>query len=215
MGILFGFQAHDITTAVTDNIVDANSTIVQTTPIAADPVSDAVNNVRFACNGFAADGDLAFISMRARSFFRFQIPQTSRITVFGHLTFGGVSTLTGRGPSWFLDRPGFARMFLTARMRVRVVGANGQTVFTRHSSERVLFDRQRRGTNHTRTRTDFVAAGLMEEFLTVTPPEAVLPEDRINVRMQYTVTAFALDGGEFICDFDGNGLNVPMVVVNF
>jgi hypothetical protein len=215
MGILFGFQAHDITTVVTDTIVDDNSTIVQTTPIVADPVSDAVNNVRFACNGFAAEGDLAFISMRARSFFRFQIPEASRITVFGHLTFGGVSTLTGRAQTWFLDRPGFARMFLTARMRVRVVGENGQTVFTRHSPERTLFDRFRRGTNHTRTRTDFISAGLMEEFLTVTPPEAVLPEDRINVRMQYTITALSVDGGEFILDFDGSGLNVPMVVVNY
>lgn len=215
MGILFGFQAHDITTAVTDNIVDANSTIVQSTPIAADPISDAVNNVKFACNGFAADGDLAFISMRARSFFRFQIPQTSRITVFGHLTFNGVSTVTGRGQSWLLDHPGFARVILTARMRVRVVGANGQTVLTRHSPERTLFDRSRRGTNHTRSRTDFVAAALMEEFLTVAPPEAILPDDRINVRMQYTVTAFALEGGEFIVDFADDGLNVPMVVVNY
>ncbi len=34
--------------------------------------------------------------------------------------------------------------------------------------------------------------------------------------MQYNVNAFAI-GGEFVLDFDsaGDGLNVPMVVVNF
>ena len=85
-GILFAFQADDITTKVTDTFTDANSTVVVTTPLTQDPISDAVNNVRFACNGFAPDGDFAGIEARTRSFFTFKLPQAGRITVHGHLT---------------------------------------------------------------------------------------------------------------------------------
>ena len=218
MGILFGFKAHDITTKIVDNIADANSTVVITTPLTVDPISDAVNNVRFAFNGFAADGDLAFLELRTRSFFSFRIPKASRITVNGHLTNLGVCTLTGRGKTWLFDHPGIARFFVVARMRVRLRGANGQIVFSRSSPELTVFDSFVSGDDATHTDTQTIAAGLMEEFLTVAPPDVVLPEDSIFVRMQHRIVALATDGGEFVVDFDsagGGGLNVPMVVVDF
>jgi hypothetical protein len=217
MGILFGFKADDITTAVVDTFTDPNSTVVITTPLTVDPISDAVNNVRFAVNGFAADGTFAGIDLRTRAFFTFKIPQASRITVFGHLTHHGISTVTGRRKSWLFDWAGFAGFQLSARMRVRVRGSNNQIVFTRNSPTRMLFSRTADGENGTRTFTDIVAAGILEEFLTVTPPDLVLPDDTIFVRMQYNITAFAVDGAEFVADFDatGSGLNVPMVIVNF
>lgn len=217
MGILFGFKADSITATVVDTITESNSTVVVTTPPTADPISDAVNNVRFACNGFAADGTTGAIDLRTRTFFTFKIPQASRITVFGHLTFSGMSTVTARGSSWIFDRPGFAICQVLGRMRVRVRGANNQIVFTRSSATRILFDRRAFGDNGSSTETDIVFAGIMEEFLTVAPPDVVLPGDTIFVRMQYSILGLANDGGEFVLDFDagGSGLNVPMVVVNF
>src|SRR5215213_2129512 len=100
MGILFGFKADDISTAVLDTFIEQNSTVVTTTPLTVDPISDAMNNVRFAVNGFAADGAFAGLDMRTRAFFKFRIPEASRITVFGHLTYHGVSTVSARRQSW-------------------------------------------------------------------------------------------------------------------
>jgi hypothetical protein len=219
MGILFGFRADSISAAVIDSHTETDSTLVVTTPITADPVADAVNNARFACNGFAGDriSTTSFIEMRVRSTFKFQLPEASRITVHGHLTYAGVATLTGRGSSRLFDRGGFAQFQIMARMRVRVRDAAGRIVFTRSSSPRLLFDRNVSGDGATRTRTHLVSAGLLEEFLTVAPSEAVLADDTIFVRMQYDVGAFANDGAEYVLDFDdaGGGLNVPMVVVDF
>ncbi|MDF3048870.1 MAG: hypothetical protein K0R87_508 [Pseudonocardia sp.] len=106
MGILFGFTADDVTAQVADVTEGPNSTVAVTTPPTADPISDAVNNVRFACNGFAAALDFAGVDIRARSFFRFQLPEPGRITVHGHLTYGGVSTVIGQNAGWIFDNPG-------------------------------------------------------------------------------------------------------------
>jgi hypothetical protein len=75
VGILFGFKADSVTAAVVDTTTEPNSTVVVTTPPTVDPISDAVNNARFACNGFAADGTTAAIELRTRAFFTFKIPQ--------------------------------------------------------------------------------------------------------------------------------------------
>jgi hypothetical protein len=217
MGILFGFKADEVTANVLDTDVNHSGNVVVTTPLTIDPISDAVNNVRFAFNGFAGDGGTAQIEMRTRAFFTFQIPDVSRITVHGHFTFGGLSTVSGRASSWLLDLPGSGLFQASARMRVRVRGPNNEIVFTRTSGERLLFFRFASGTNGSRTVTDIVSAGLLEEFITIAPPDLVAPGDTIFVRLQYNVLASALDGGEFIADFDasGGGLNVPMVVVNY
>jgi hypothetical protein len=217
MGILFGFKAYDITTKVLETFTESTSegNIVISTPLTVDPISDAVNNVRVAFNGFATDDTFCIARVRARSFFKFQIPEAGRITVHGHMTYGGVTTVTGRGPSWLLDWPGMATVALLGRMRVRVRDENDRIVFTRNSPERSLFGRLRRGTNGTRTSTDIVSAGLLEEFFTMSPPEIVQPSHRIYVRMQYIVQALASQGAEFVVDFDGSGLNVPMVIVNY
>lgn len=216
MGILFGFKANDVTASVVDTDTDQNGTVVVTTPITIDPISDAVNNVRFALNGFAGDNGSAQIEMRTRAFFTFQIPEVSRITVHGHLTFGGVTTVSGRASTWLLDLAGYATLTMSARMRVRVRGPNGQIVFTR-SATRILLLSFESGVNGTSTQTDIVSAGLLEEFITISPPDLVAPGDTIFVRVQYNLQASASGGGEFIADFDAvsGGLNVPMVVVNY
>jgi hypothetical protein len=211
----FAFKAHDITTRVVDKITDANSTVVVTTPLTVDPISDAINNVRFAVNGFAADGSFAAIDLRTRAFFNLKVRAASTIQVHGHLTFFGLSSVTGRRKSWLFDWAGFAGFSLRARMRVRIQRGN-TTAVTVSSPEVVLFSESATGSDFTRTNTDVVVATILERFLTVSPPDVVLPSDEIHVRLQYNVTAFALDGGEFVVDFDAAnaGLNVPMVVMN-
>ena len=224
MGTRFSFQAEDITA----NIVSSNSgpgaTLVVTTPPAPDPVSEAVNNVRFAFNGFGSEGHFAGITIRTRAVFKLQVPQPSRITVFGHLTPHGVSTVTGQ-PGLPLVLVGFntagvAAFRLSAQMRVRVVSDNGQVVFTQFFPVQNLVSRTvEGGLQQTATFTDVTAVGLLEKFLTVTAPQfVVLPTDRIFVRIQYDIDARGFDDGAFIADFAqgiGAGLNVPMVVLNF
>jgi len=217
MGILFGFQAKDITTKVTSNLFDGNSTTLFTTPLTIDPVTDAVNNVRFACNGFSAPYNSCEIRFRTRSFFTFRIPQQGRITVFGHLTHFGVSSASARAPAVFWDFPSVSVVLLTAQMRVRVRGANGNIVFTRTSEERRLFHSAPVSEYFVSpSETHIVSARIMEQFLTVAPPDIVLPEDKIFVRVQYNMVAGIINSGAFALDFDaaGAGLNVPMVVVN-
>jgi hypothetical protein len=215
MGILFGFTAEDVMANVIDTTEGDDSTVVVTTPPTVGPISDAVNNVRFACHGFAAGLDFAGIDIRARSYFIFQIPEPGRITVHGHLTYGGVSTVIGQGATWLFDNPGFAKVTLMAKMRVRVRGENGEIIFTRSTARRTLFEIAADGSGGTTTQTAAASAGLLEQFLTVATPEVVLPDDSILVRVEYLMSAFAMHGGEFVADFDPGGLNVPMVVVNY
>ena len=216
MGILFGFTADDVTGEVTDVNEGANSTVVVTTPPVVDPISDAVNNVRFACNGFAAGLAGAGIDIRARSYFRFQLPEPGRITVYGHLTYGGISTVIGQSAGWIFDNPGSAKVNLLARMRVRVRGENGRIILTRNTAFRPLFEVAANGYGGvTTTQTEIAFAGILEQFLTISTPEVILPDDAIFVRVEYAMSAFAFSHGEFVADFDGSGLNVPMVIVNY
>lgn len=219
MGNFFLLTAYDINARTIDLYETGNANIVTTTPLTVDPISDLVNNVRFAVNGFAADFyNLAIIEMRTRSFFKLQIPETGRLTVLAYLSYDGLSTLTARGLDASFDlRGSLAKLRLSAQMRVRVRSANNNIVFTRHSPRRILFDQHAGGfaNLNTTTNTDFVSAGLCEEFLTVASPEVVLPEDTIFVRIQYNIEATAQDNAEFVADFDSGGLNIPMVVVNY
>ena len=102
-------------------------------------------------------------------------------------------------------------------MRVRVRGANGAIIFSRTSETLSLFLDVQEGESFTRTNTEIVSARLMEQFLTIAPPDEVQPTDRIFVRLQYSIQGLAMDGGEFVLDFDAPdaGINVPMVVVNY
>jgi hypothetical protein len=214
----FLLTAYDINARTIERIESGNASIVTTTPLTVDPISDLVNNVRFALNGFGPDHDTAAIEMRTRSFFKLQIPEAARITVLAYLAYNGLSTLTARGV--FTGLPpdsSTAELRLSAQLRVRVRSANNNIVYTRHSPRRILFDQHAGGfaNLNTTTNTDFVSAGMCEESLTVTSPEVVLPEDTIFVRIQYNIEATAQDNAEFVADFDSGGLNIPMVVVNY
>jgi hypothetical protein len=214
----FLLTAYDINARTIERIESGNASIVTTTPLTVDPISDLVNNVRFALNGFGPDHDTAAIEMRTRSFFKLQIPEAARITVLAYLAYNGLSTLTARGV--FTGLPpdsSTAELRLSAQLRVRVRGANQSIVFTQHSPRKRLFDKQVGGFLgiNTTTNTDLVSAGLCEESLTVAPPDVVLPEDTIFVRIEYNIESFAGGNAVFVADFDPGGLNVPMVVVNY
>jgi hypothetical protein len=220
------FTAYDINARTIELVEKGNGSIVTTTPLTVDPISDAVNNVRFAVKGVAGDFDFAGITMRTRSFFKLQIPEAGHLTVIGHLTYSGVSTVTTIDTFGFLIE-GVASLNLTAEMRVRVRDSNTNIVFTRNSPRKTLFDRSVTGYSTT-TNTDLVDAGLFEEFLTVAPPDLVLPEHTIFVRIQYNINARAFGGAEFVADFDPGGpatnpqltgpalgLNIPILIINF
>ena len=100
-------------------------------------------------------------------------------------------------------------------MRVCVRGENGAILLTRNTGFRTLLEVTADGSGGTTTQTEVASAGILEQFLTISTPEVVLPDDAIFVRVEYAMSAFALSHGEFVADFDGSGVNVPMVVVNY
>jgi hypothetical protein len=154
--------------------------------------------------------------MNSTAFFKFQVPEASRITVHGHFTFGGIAT-TAATAGLFLDLPGVASVYVWGRMRLRVWSEDGVVVLSRSTKSEALGWSQSNGTFGAQSGSSTISAELLEKFHTISPPEAVLPSDRVYVRMQYVVQAWGIDGGEFVVDFAGPnmGLNVPMVVLNY
>ena len=215
MGILFGFRADSVESEVTVNFAPPDGSLIVSQSPVADPVSDTVNNVRFACSGFAAGQIHTVFEMVTRHLFRFELPERGRITVHGHLTNFGLATLSARGSEWLFDAPGNALFSLRAKMRVRVFRANHDIVFTRTTREDSVFHRFIDGDDGAHTATSVVATNLMERVITTSPPDFVNAHQHVNVLIQYRVLALAQDGAEFTLDFTDGGLNVPMVVVDF
>jgi len=216
MGILFGLRADAVESEVTVNFAPPDGSLILTQSPTADPISDAVNNVRFSCIGFASGLRHTVFEMVTRHFFRFELPERGRITVHAHLTNFGLATLSARGPGWLFDAPGNAQFFLGAKLRVRVFRANHDILFTRSTREDSVFHHRVFGDDGSRTDTAVVSTGLMERSITTSPPDLVNVHQAIQVRVQYRVLALAQDGADFTLDFSTDGgLNVPMVVVNY
>jgi hypothetical protein len=221
MGILFGFEADSITTGTVSTYLSdpSNTSLVFSTPLTADPVSAAVNNVRFSCNAFAPDGELIIHQFRWRSVFRFQIPEAGSVTVFGHFTWLGQTSLLGSPyDGWFpliLGFEGVVSFRVRGNMRVRARDAQNQLKFSRTTASETLVDAFARSSSATAVQE----GGLLETYLTLSPPETILPEDTLYVRMEGRADLLLMDGASCVADFstggDGVGFNVPMVVVNY
>lgn len=229
MSTQVAFRANQVSVLLPadDNFVGDNSTFTLTTPAAAGPISDAINNVRFACTGFAGHGgtETVLFTLKTRHTFTFQ-PQVEGRLLTAHTHFmpqGGVS-LTARKPTWWFDGPGFVTFNIFMGMRVRVLAANGDQIFRAFRRNVNIFSRTAQATSHSASSEEStVDAELLEFTRSRSVGIIVVSSDTVEVQARYTVQAIAIDGAEFFLDFasvlaiggdPGDGLNAPFAVIN-
>jgi hypothetical protein len=135
---------------------------------------------------------------------------------------GGFS-LVGRAPTWFLDQPGFARFSIFARMRVRILAANGTIPLNSITPLQNLFHFDVTGGSVARTNEGSIDTEVLEFSISRAFPTVVVLSDTVEVQARYLVQALASDGAEFFLDFasiarssgdPGDGLNSPFAVIN-
>jgi hypothetical protein len=229
MSIQFNFRAESITFSRPSdiNFAGSNSSVIMTTNPVVEPIRDAINNVRFACTGFAGNGvaEMASFGLRTRHFFEFSPPGDGRISVASTFPMPlGTFRLVARQGGWF-DDPGEATLFVETRMRMRIFAANGNQVGGSLFSER-------KSRVHTSaiatgsasvTREGVVGPELMEWVDSIQPTTPVFESDRVQLRAQMIIGVIAVNGAEFVLDFSsertrrgipGFGSNVPMAVLN-
>lgn len=228
--IQFAFRASQITTTrpPDDNFVGPNSTLVLNTAPTADPVSDAINNVRFACTGFAGHGTFETVMFTLRTFhtFNFQPQIEGRLTVaHTHFMPQGGTALTARAPTWWFDGPGFVTVNVFMSMRLRVIAANGLVVPGSRAFRRLvnIFSITSRATSVADSDAATVDAELLEFTRSRSSTTLVTVSDTVEVQARYTVQIIARDGADFLVDFasvgafggdPGDGLNSPFAVIN-
>jgi hypothetical protein len=228
MSIQFKFRADSITFSrpADINFAGSNSSVIMTTNPVVEPISDAINNVRFACTGFAGNGllEAASFALRTRHFFVFNPPGDGRISVTSthYMPLGTFRLVARKGE--FFDDPGTAVLRVETRMRMRIFGANGQLVTTLFSPQKSRVVVQAKATGAASvTREGVIAPELMEWIDKIEPTTPVFEGDRVQLRAQMIIGVIAENGAEFFLDFSsertrngipGFGLNVPMAVLN-
>jgi hypothetical protein len=229
MSIQFSFRADSITFSrpADINFAGSNSSIIMTTNPVVEPISDAINNVRFACTGFAGNGvaEAASFGLRTRHFFVFNPTGDGRISVSStHYMPLGTFRLVARKGGFF-DDPGSAVLRVETRMRMRIFGPNGHqagpSLFSAKAS-RVHISAEATGAASV-TREGVIAPELFEWVDKIEPTTPVFEGDRVQLRAQTLIVVIAENGAEFFLDFSsertrngipGFGLNVPMAVLN-
>ncbi len=226
----FAFRASQITTVQPpeDNLVGSNSTFVFTTPPTVAPISDAINNVRFACTGFAGHGtfETVMLTLLTRHTFTLQ-PQIEGRLIAAHAHFmpQGAAALTARRPAFIFDGPGVVTVNVFMSMRLRVIAANGLEVpGSRHFRRSVnIFSVTARATSVAESQAETIDAQLLEFTRSRSSTTLVTVSDTVEVQARYTVQVIAVDGAEFLVDFasvtafggdPGDGLNSPFAVIN-
>jgi hypothetical protein len=227
MSTQFTFRANQVTVLMPEdaNVVEGNNSFFGlTTQAAADPVSDAVNNVRFACAGFAQDSGAILFTLRTRHTFVFQ-PQAEGLLHTAHAHFlpqGGFS-LIARKPTWLFGFPGSVIFQISMGMRVRVLAANGDVVFRAFRRHINIFASVVRASSVSATSEGAVDADLLDFTRSRSVGIIVVPSDTVEVQARYEVQVFAAWGAEFLLDFasvptiggdPGDGLNAPFAVIN-
>jgi hypothetical protein len=227
MSTQIAFRADSITTSMPadDNFAGDNSSIIITRQPSVGAISDAINNVRFACTGFGGQGstEIAVFTLNTRHTFRFRPRATGRLTAHTHFMPQGGFSLVGRAPTWFLDQPGFAFFNIFARMRVRILAANGTVPLNSITPLQSLFHFDVTGGSVAQTNEGGIGADVLEFSISRAFPTVVVLSDTVEVQARYTVQALASDGAEFSLDFastapssgePGDGLNSPFAVIN-
>jgi hypothetical protein len=226
----FAFRTSQITTVrpPDDNFAGSHSTLILNTAPAVDPVSDAINNVRFACTGFAGHGNFETVmfTLLTRHTFTFQPQIAGRVTTaHTHFMPQGGSSLTARRPTFFLDGPGVVTVNMFMSMRLRVLAANGVEVPNSRLFRRAvnIFSVTARATSVSVSSERTIDAELLEFTRSRSSTTIVGVTDTVEVQARYTVQALAFDGAEFFLDFasvgagfgdPGDGLNSPFAVIN-
>lgn len=223
----FAFRAASIATSMpaNDNFVGNNSNVNITTQPTAAPISDAINNVRFACTGFAGHGafETALFTLNTAYTFNFRPRAIGRLTAHTHFMPQGGFSLVGRAPTWFFDGPGSVSFNILARMRVRVFAANGTMPLNILTPFINVFHGDALGGAVADSSEGSVDSNVLEHFISRTFETIVVLTDVVQVQARYTVQAMAVDGAEFALDFasippafgqPGDGLNAPFAVIN-
>jgi hypothetical protein len=223
----FAFKATSVTASMpaSDNIVGDNSSLIITRAPTAAAISDTINNIRFACTGFAGHGgtESVLFTLNTRHTFNFRPRASGRLTAHTHFMPQGGFSLVARAPTWFLDLPGQVGFNVIARMRVRVLSSNGTVALNSLTPERNLFHFDVSGGAVAHTNEGSIDSELLEFSITRAFPTPVVLSDTVEVQARYTVQVLAFDGAEFSLDFasiaaafgePGDGLNSPFAVIN-
>ena len=228
MSTQFAFRANQVTVLMPEdaNVVEGNNSFFTfNTQAAADPVSDAVNNVRFACTGFAEhEHGAVLFTLMTRHTFVFQ-PQAEGLLGTAHAHFlpqGGFS-LIARKPTWLFGLHGSVLFQISMGMRVRVLAANGDVVFRAFRRHINIFASFVHANSVAATSEGAVDADLLDFTRSRSVGIIVVPSDTVEVQARYKVQVFAAGGAEFLLDFasvaaiggdPGDGLNAPFAVIN-
>jgi hypothetical protein len=208
--------------------VGPNSNLVLNTAPTADPISDAINNVRFACTGFAGHGTFETVMFTLRTFhtFRFQPAMEGRLTIaHTHFMPQGGTALTARAPTWIFDGPGLVTVNVFKSMRLRVIAANGLEVPGSRGFRRLvnIFSSTSRATSVADSDAATLDAELLEITYSRSSTTLVTQSDTVEVQARYTIQIIARDGADFFVDFasvgaiggnPGDGLNSPFAVIS-
>lgn len=229
MSTQFAFRANQVTVLMPEdaNVVEGNNSFFTlTTQPAADPVSDAVNNVRFGCTGFAQHGHGAILfTLITRHTFVFQPQAQGRLsTAHAHFLPQGGFSLIARKPTWFLiGVPGSVLFQISMGMRVRVLAANGDVLFRAFRQHINIHADFVRASSVSATSEGAVDAHLLDFTRSRSVGIIVDPSDTVEVQARYKAQVFAASGAEFLLDFasvpaiggdPGDGLNAPFAVIN-
>jgi hypothetical protein len=228
MSTQFDFQANEITTLLpeNDNFVSGDSDLNITTQPVADPVSDAINNVRFACNGSTGDGVGDAILFTLRTFHTFVLrPSVVGVLTAAHTHFmpHGVFSLTARQPTWFFDGPGFVSFNILMTMRLRVLDPDRVEIRRSFRRNVNIFSAQAQAGAVSVSNEGAVEADLLEFTMGRSAAIQVGFFHRVEVQARYTVQVLAFGGADFAIDFaslagfggdPGFGLNSPFAVIN-
>jgi hypothetical protein len=224
MSTQFAFRADRVTASLPADADLSSDNCTLTRRVTADPISDAINNVRFACTGLAPQGDSsAYFYLYTHHTFTFRPQATGRLTAHTHFMPQGGFSLVGTARTWLFDTPGSASLAIFAMMRVRVRAANGTVpLLVDTAPVRLLFFKAKGGqvadTNEGSVDTQLLEFSISRTFETV-----VIPSDTVLVRAIYILSASARYGAEFALDFasmpaaggePGDGLNSPFAVIN-
>lgn len=228
MSTQFAFRANQITVLIPEdeNVIQGNNSFFTIIPqAAADPVSDAINNVRFACNGFAEhDYGAVMFTLKTRHTFVFQ-PQAEGLLRTAHAHFlpqGGYSLVARKSTSW-LGVAGSVIFQINMGMRVRVLAANGDVIFRAFRRHINIFATFVKPSSVSATEEGAIDADLLDFTRSRSVGITVAPSDTVEVQARYRVQVVAVGGAEFVLDFvsvptiggnPGDGLNAPFAVIN-
>jgi hypothetical protein len=221
VAIQFAFQANcGVSSSLPngDNVILCNGgTTIFTIGPSADPVADAVNNVRFTVTGSAPDGDFCgtLMTLRTTQCFQFHPKEQGRLTASTFFTPVLQYALTCAGEGFLWDKAGPVSINVFTLMSVQVRAQSGVLVLNSPGGTHNVFHDSLSGGVSARSRTGFFAPELMDLIETRSFQTIVEPSDTVVVRAKYVVQAFANDLATFLVDASsgGGGLNVPMAVI--